>query len=140
MTKRKLPERNDSGFVALITAIIISAILLTVAVAMNQVGYLTRGEVLDSEYKNRSAALAEACGDLALLNIAQDANVTGSVPVGADTCSIDSVQADEGTGLTTITTSAEFPAAAVLGRGAVTKLQIVVDSDDLTIQSWNEIP
>ena len=51
MKRSAIKQNRESGFVALITAVIISAILLTVTVAINQVGYLTRGEILDSEYK-----------------------------------------------------------------------------------------
>jgi|SRR3989344_3913014 len=146
MKSDAIKRNKKSGFVALITAIIISVILLTVTVAMNQVGYLTRGEILDSEYKDRSTALAEACGDTALFKLAQDP--TYQPPPGGDdiavdsaTCSIGSVQVDHpAAGQTTITTNAVFPATSVTNRGAVTKLQIVVDSTDLTLLSWNEIP
>src|SRR3989344_1070246 len=51
---------SNGGFVALITAIILSVILITVTVALNRIGFLTRSEISDAEYKNRSSALAEA--------------------------------------------------------------------------------
>lgn len=135
---------KEAGFVALLTAIIISVILLTAAVAMNQVGYLTRGEILDSEYKVRSIALAEACADTALLKLVQDPSYSGGeggIAVGsADTCAIGPVQTDTpAAGKTTIQTSAVFPKASVTSRGAFTKLQVVIDSEDLTVLSWNEV-
>lgn len=130
------------GFVALITAIVLSVILMTVTVSLNQVGFLARSEVLDSEYKDRSSALAEACVDTALLKLANDPAYTVTTPtsvtVGSDTCSIDSV-GTVGTQIA-INTSAVFPLPSITSQGAFTRLQIVVNSSDLTVVSWNEVP
>ena len=135
---------KKNGFVALITSIVLSAILLTVAIALNQIGFLTRGEILDSEYKTRSSALAEACADIALLKLAANPAYSGgepSIAVGSDTCAIGVVSQNTPiSGQTTIITSAVFPASSVTSQNAVTKLKIVVQSSDLKTVSWDETP
>ena len=140
--KSVMPRKN--GFIALITAIVLSVILLTVAVALNQIGFLTRSEVLDSEYKNRSFALAEACVDTALLKLAGNPSYSGgepSIAVGSDACAIGVVsQNTPSAGQTTINTSAVFPATSVTSQNAVTRLQIIVNSSDLSLISWDEVP
>lgn len=133
---------RKKGFVALMTAIILSVILLTVAATLNQTGFLARSEVLDSEYKDRSSALAEGCVDTVLLNLANNSSyivtTPASVNIESDACSIDAVST---TGAqTTINTSAVFPAFLVTSEGARTRLQIVVNLDDLSIVSWEELP
>ncbi len=133
--------KKDSGFVALMTAIALSIILITITVALNQNGFLTRSEILDAEYKDTSSALAEACADTALLKLTADPSYPGNEPaiaVGADTCAIGSVVLSGGQ--ITIHTSAVFPSAAVTSQGVVTKLQIVVNATDLSVVSWDEIP
>ncbi len=137
----KVLAQKKSGFVALITAIVLSIILITVAVALNEIGFLTRSEALDSEYKDRSTALAEACVDTALLKLAANPNYTGNesaITVGSDTCAIDTVTT-AGTQVT-INTHAVFPAPSVTTQGATTRLKIVANSSDLSIASWNEVP
>ena len=129
------------GFIALFTAIIISIVLLLVSVSLNRGGYLTRGEALDAEYKNRSLALAEACAQKAMFSLAYDPTYTGvepSVAVGSDTCSIGAISFAGSQ--YTINTGAVFPATSVAGQGAVTRLQVVVNSADFSLVSWEEIP
>ncbi|OGF62542.1 hypothetical protein A2662_01960 [Candidatus Giovannonibacteria bacterium RIFCSPHIGHO2_01_FULL_45_33] len=136
--------RERHGFIALITSIILSVILLVVTIALNQTGFLTRGEVLESEYKNRSIALAEGCADMAIIRLALDPAYSGnesSVAVGSDTCAIGTVQQDMPvSGQATINTSAVFPATSVTNQGAVTKITAVINSADLTVVSWVENP
>ena len=139
--KKILATRSNNGFIALFTAIIISVVLMLVSASLNRVGYLTRGEALDSEYKNRSLALAEACVDTALLNLALDPTYQVTSPqqvsVGVDSCWIRSVTT-AGT-QNTIETRAVFPDTAI-NQGATTNLRIIVNTSDLSVISWNEIP
>lgn len=75
----------NRGFIALISTIIISTILLVVVVAGSMTGFTTRFNMLDAESKQRSAALADACVDVLLFRLAQgtQANVP-EVPPDAD--------------------------------------------------------
>ena len=125
-----IQKNYKNGFVALITAIILSLILIVVTVTLNRSSFFTRSAILEAEYKEMSSALAEACVDGAMLRIATTPGYSISndpVIVGTETCTIDSVSGG------TIQTSADV-------NKSITRLEVIVDlSDDLSVVSWNEI-
>lgn len=125
---------NNSGFIALFTAVILSAVLILVVVTLNQSGFITRSEILDSEFKNRSSALAEACVDKALLELAKNPTYGGNetIAVGSDSCTIRPI-VPPSSGEIIIETRAIY-------QSAVTNLKIILKDSDLSIKSWNEIP
>ena len=128
---------SEQGYVALISAIIISVVLVMIAISLSTASFFSRFNVSDAEYKKRSSNLAEACADQALLKYAQDSSYSGNedIPVGADSCHIRSVGIS-GTNLV-VQTKAEFPASG--SQRAVTNLEIQVDST-FTLVSWKELP
>lgn len=84
-------RHNQEGFIALMTVIIISAVLLVMMVAVAGIALRGRFTVLDYESKKTGVALAEACLQTEMLNLA--ANSTTTLPmvvtVGPDkTCTI----------------------------------------------------
>ena len=85
------------------------------------------------EYKKRSNALAEACVDSALLDIANNAFVTATtvIPVGPYNCTLFPMQTSTAT--TTIKTQGIF-------QQVYTNLSVVANSTSATVISWNEIP
>lgn len=72
------------GFVALISAVIISTILLGLAVAIGSSTFFSRFDVLNSEYKRISLGLSEACVSAALGKIGNDYSYVGNetIPLG----------------------------------------------------------
>jgi cytoskeletal protein RodZ len=135
MLSRSLYYHPD-GYIALISAIIISAVLVILAVSISQTGFLARFNVADSEYKKQSSALAEACIDTALLRIAQDPTVSATsspVNIGSNSCNIVSVQPGPPYTSTplTIQTQGVF-------QDAVTNIQVKVNADTLSLLSWQE--
>lgn len=65
-------HKSDSGFVALISAIIIAAVLLIFVVGAGAGGFFTRFDVFGTEIKEVSYGLAEACVHTAVLEMSQD--------------------------------------------------------------------
>ena len=129
-------KRNRSGFIALISAIIVSALLLSITLSLSLAGYYSRFNTLYAEYKKKSVALAEACGDVALLNIAENTTMTTPlvVPVGSNNCTIYSASSSVPVaGETTVKIKATH-------QGVVTNLVIVASSTGATIILWEEIP
>lgn len=127
------PKKNNSGFVALISAIIISVILLLIATNLSLTGFYDRSNILDSELKERSSALAEACADTALLKLANDPNYIGGETItvsGSDTCTIDP---------TILSDPRTFITKADYNNTYFTKLKIVVDVASVSVASWEEI-
>ena len=121
--------KKDSGFVALITAIILTAILLIITVTLNQTSFFTRGILLDAEYKERSAALAEACVDVARLKLANDVSYSGNetILIGSDECKIRPIT------LPNIETQGKFGLAT-------TNFITVINTADFSVVSVNETP
>ena len=118
------------------TAIFLSFILIAVTATLNEAGYFTRSSFLDAEYKERSNALAEACANVALLSLAARPNYTGAetVAVGGESCEIRPVKSGvPAPGRITIETRGIF-------EEATTNLRIVLNTVDLSIISWNELP
>ena len=83
------------GFVALISVIIISIVLLGLVSASNTAGFFVRFNASNAEFKRQAFALAESCANTALLSLAQNYTYTPSqsiqVSFGSDSCSIDSI-------------------------------------------------
>ena len=124
-------NRKQDGFIALLTAILLSLILIIITTTLNQTSFFTRSMLLDAEYKERSAALAEACVDIARLKIANDPTYPGnesSISIGSDICQIRPIISNT---IETRATSSE----------SVTNLRVVISPyPNLSIVSWEEIP
>lgn len=123
----------SNGFAALMSVIILSVILLLIATTLSMTGFAGRLNILDSEYKERSLVLAEACVDMAILRLTQNPTYLGneSVSVGGDTCNIRNF--DPNPDPITIETKSTF-------QKAVTNLRVVVVKSDLSVISWQEVP
>ena len=127
-------EKNNSGFIALMSSIIISVILLLIAVTLSFTGLNIRFNILDSELKERSNALAEACVDMALLELVRDSNYQGGETVtvsGSDTCIIKTINP--------IIDPVVIDTKAIFQQ-ATTNLHIKVNKSNLKVISWEEIP
>ena len=114
------------------SAILISAILLVVALAGSLTGFYERSNVLDAELKDRSSAAADACADRAfLLAVTNPAYLRTTVIMlnALDTCRA--------------TVSGASPAKTIAvqatsSNAAVTNLLIGYDPTTYTVTSWQE--
>ena len=123
-------RKNNSGFIALMSAVILSIILLLIATNLGMTGLYNRFNILDSELKERSSALAEACADTAILKLANNSGYTGGEIItvsGSDTCTIDSVVTAG-----TFTLHANY-------HNSFTNLQVIVNTTTLAVTHWEEI-
>ena len=131
------------GFIALMSAIIIATILLLVATTGGLTGIFARGNALDAELKARSVVAADACVDLALLALANDPGFLGNDPPhwlnSLDVCRIGAVA--------TVTVSSDTTyqftvnaSSGVTAAPATTNLEVVVNTTDLSVVSWLEVP
>jgi hypothetical protein len=126
---------QQSGYIALISVIIMSALLLTITVALSSANYFSRYNILENEYKQHSSDLAEACVNYAKGQLAGNSGYTVTAPavvaVGTDSCKIISV------GASTIKTQGTYPNTGP--DISYTNLTVVLNSN-LTINSWQETP
>jgi hypothetical protein len=127
---KALNQNNESGFIALISAIVISLILVTITVILNLTGFFGRYNIVDSEFKQISTGLAEACVDTAILEVTKGNTPAANtvIPVGANNCTIVSVN----TFTRTIQTKAIY-------QKSHTNLKISY-SPTFAITSWQECP
>lgn len=129
-----LRSQLQTGFIALVSVILISFVLITFAVSISLSGYLGRFNGLDGEFKEQSAASAEACVEKAIADLVMENSATGTVTFGggAYSCAIVSITSDvPATGETTIK-------AESVHRNAHTHLVVVVNSGTQDVLSWRE--
>lgn len=131
-------SQAQQGFIALMSALIIAVLLMAITLSLSLIGFFGRGNILDSEYKERSLALAEACGDMSMLRLANNPGYTGpeTVTIDGDPCTIQSAMLSGGQ--YTVRTQAKFPGSA--GNPAITNIKIVASGTDLSLISWEEVP
>ncbi len=126
---------TQHGFIALISILIISAVLLVTTLGLAQFGIANRFFILNLEQKASSKKLAEACVHIARIQTYNDPlfvrNTPLPVPVAGGTCTIISVTPNGNN--TTIQASASTSKA-------ITNLSVVVDNTDGDFLSWEEVP
>ena len=122
---------HREGYIALMSAIIVSVMLMAVLITLNLGGYFGRFNVLNSELKQRSFSLADGCASAAVLNLAQDPSYAGSttLAIASDTCTIFAIAS--GTGV--IETQGIY-------QHAYTNLKLTVDTTTMAVTSFQEIP
>ena len=87
-------SQYHKGFIALMSSIIISIILLTLVVTVSASTFYARFDALGGETKRESLSLAESCMNMALLRLAQNplyqpAPSGDTIAVGSKNCIID---------------------------------------------------
>ena len=116
------------------SAIIISLVLLLMITTTGLTGFYGRFNILDSELKERSFALAEACGDVALLALTNDpswgGNATTSIGTAGE-CYVGPVST--GGGQKTFKTKSIYD-------NSFSIVHITLDATTLAVISWEEIP
>lgn len=128
--------KSSSGYIALISVIIICAVLLIITFTVSFSGFFARYNIFDSENKKISVGLAEACVDTAILEIAKG----NDVPAGTTVTVGDSTKVCK---ICEVTGAAQkiIKAKAIYGK-AYTNLTVAVtpNASDVTIDSWEEVP
>ena len=126
-------NKKNRGFIALMSAIIISTILVLVAANLSLSGFNSRFNILESETKERSSALADSCIDIALIGFAQNSSYSGNVTatVGENTCKISAI--------TTSGSNKVFKTQGIFSN-SYTNLKITVNGISFAILSVEELP
>ena len=125
---------SNRGFVALISVLIISAVLLATTLSLAQFGIANRFFILHLEEKMVSEKFADACVHIARIyaynDPAYESNTPMSIEVAGGTCVIESIAAED---------SESIIEVSATRNDAVTNFQVVVDNTDGTFISWNEV-
>lgn len=128
---------NQGGYVALISAIVISILLVGITVTLSFTGFYSRFNVLDGEYKKVSGGLAEACVNVARLKIANDPAYTNSTA--------EEITLETGKACTIVSVAGTNPKtirAQAIYQKAYTNIEAEVNpaGNDVEITSWKECP
>lgn len=102
--------KNNSGYIAIITAIFLAGITTAIAFALATSSFFGRYNTLLFNSKKTTRFLAESCLEIARYRLVQNSSYAGPETVTVDTytCSIDSVQTDAGNSRKIITAAASF--------------------------------
>lgn len=113
---------HQSGYVALISVLIVSIILLTITLGVSTQGFYLRSSVALFQYKMAGLAMAESC--LAYIQAAQGLTYYPTLPISialeqGSVCTIDSIVKERENRIIII---------SVLNGTTVTRLRVVMDS------------
>ena len=143
MKRLNIYANNQDGFVALISAIIIGAVLVAITFALGLSSFISRANILDAEFKEKSIGLAEACVDTAIILLQGDFGYMPApsgdvIQVGNDSCLIRSVTPIGGSRI--IKVQAKYPSSSA--KSAYTNLEVMVSKPgtEVVVNSWKEIP
>ncbi len=105
---------------------------MLVATNLSFTGFYGRYNILDSEFKERSSALAEACVDEALLKLTINENYAGNETISfpPTTCLIGNVS--------TAGVTKNFTTQAIF-QNSYTNLEVSFNIDTYTVANWNEV-
>ncbi len=117
---------GQDGFAALISAILVSSVLLVMAVPLARAAFWARFDLLARENKKISLNLARSCADLALLKIARGENIVW------EKCEIGQI-VDQGGGVWEITAGANW-------KGSFVNLKVIAELENNRIEiiGWEE--
>ena len=125
--------KND-GFIALVSVIIISSILLILATTLSLSSFYARSNILDSEIKETSSSIAKGCVDTAVLELADNLNFSGNksyVNINRDSCLVSSVTTSNG--------NKTFKVQSVY-QNSYTNIKTVLHLNPFSIVSMEEVP
>ncbi len=141
--------KTNRGFIALISVLVISFILLGLTAAANTAGFFARFAQLDLAYQQQSYVLAEGCANVALLNLQQNysyAPTNQQITIGNNACTIVSVTTQSATASSkqvTIQTKAQynhtFTNLSVTATIQNPSVASAYTGADIVITSWQEI-
>ena len=86
-------EDSSNGFIALITAILISALLLGITLTQSEAVFVYRAQLQESEEKAQSRTLAGSCASEAILRLTLNPEDGGNevIHVAEQTCTIGAI-------------------------------------------------
>lgn len=124
--------KKQQGYVALVTALLVSAVLMVLVFTIGLSPFMNRNGIASSQWKQKSFTLAEGCVRVALVKLVQNAAYAGgeTLSVASDTCQIVSVTASSSQKV--ISTSAQF-------NDAETSLKVIFDPVTGALSGWEEL-
>jgi Tfp pilus assembly protein PilX len=127
-------NKQPRGFIALISVLMLSVILLVAVISLAQYGIISRYALLTLEHKEISASRAEACVQVARIAVSNDPlyeTTNKQVAVGDSWCELVSIEADDDTSIVEASASSSE---------ATTNLRVEIDNTTGSISKHEEVP
>jgi len=127
-------DTTTSGFIALISILIVSAVLLATTLGLAQFGLANRFFIMHLEQKAASEKLAEGCVQMARIKVYNDPSYTVSsrdIDIADKTCTIHSI---------TNSGSASTIKVRAMEGESISNLCVVVNNTNGSFTSWKEVP
>lgn len=128
-------KQVHSGIIALMTVLIIGAILLVITSGIALRSRISGNMTLDQQLSTTALSLATSCVEYALIKLSDNENYTGneSVTIGSQPCIIQPIETPEGAARTLKTSGAV--------NGFTRRLQVEIGNVNppITITSWSEV-
>jgi hypothetical protein len=124
--------REQRGFVALISILMLSVVMLATTLSLAQFGLANRSFLLDLENKQRSEKLAEACVHYARISVYNDPTYDAdgvTFPVDTESCTLVSVTPGGGQSIVR---------AQGMVHNAITNIEVAVDTATGSFLTWEE--
>lgn len=124
--------RFRDGYIAMTSAIIISMLVMAIVFAVSMTGYFSRANIMTSEFKDLSLALAEGCAEKALLKYAEDNSYAGNENISIDSyeCTILPVETSGSNKIIKMKATVQ---------NATSNIKVTFDANNMTIISWEEL-
>jgi len=128
----KYNTKNSSGLIAIVTAIILSFLIILVATVLGSSALFSRSNDVDFLSKQSSYFLARSCLDQALLELAGNSDYSGNEVIAIDSyqCTINPVETSG---------SNKIIKATATVNSAVTNLKLTVVSTTFATVSLEEV-
>ncbi len=125
---------NQNGFVALISTIIITALLLVLTMSLSTASFALSGSSLEASEMIRARAVAESCGRFVLLRLSADPRFVGNTAffIQGQVCKISVIDFSDLTYL-------KFQTTAVVNH-AVAGVEFLVQKNSMEIITSTYIP
>ena len=126
--------RNQNGYVALLSVLIVGAIATTVGVTLLLTGTDSQRETLVTQQSAQARSLVDACAEEALQQLHDNTAFTGTngLTLSQGTCSYTVTS----TGASTRTITANSTVGNVVRKVAV---YVTISSSSISITSWQEV-
>ncbi len=122
----------EQGYIALLSVIVISAVLITVTIGLSEQSMTGRSDTVNRELKSQNRLLALGCAEQALLLYALDNNYRGNEVIDSNNVSCTVLSFSDVNDMVKFAVSIEL-------NSLVTAVETVVKTYDLSIISQHEI-
>lgn len=136
MNQSKIFNNRQSGFVALTTLLVISAVVLAISISVTLIGISNLQNSLDLKRKNELNVISKGCVEEALLQIRNDSAYLGvaNFPIGNGFCTI----SVSGTGLDR-TVNIEAKINGIMSYTKRYQVILKTSGKSVSIISYNEV-